>query len=144
MTDADKTPRNQVAQGALGTLTTEHRKIWASLRNSLAKQRANKACLDVIDAALFVVCLDDSGPETANELCSTMLCGTYKLEKGVQIGTCTNRWYDKLQIIVAANGAAGVCFEHSSVGALSSFASSVARALTRKRLRWPHCRSSPA
>lgn len=32
----------------------------------------------------------------------------------MQIGTCTNRWYDKLQIIVAQNGTAGVNFEHSS------------------------------
>ena len=30
------------------------------------------------------------------------------------MGTCLNRWYDKLQIIVCANGAAGVNFEHSS------------------------------
>lgn len=56
--------------------------------------------------------------------------GTYKLEKGIQVGTCTNRYYDKvsgprrteaiadtaqLQIIVAANGAAGINFEHSGV-----------------------------
>jgi len=44
-----------------------------------------------------------------------MLSGTYKLEKGVQIGTCTNRWYEKLQVIVAANGTAGINFEHSGV-----------------------------
>lgn len=90
-------------------------------------------CLDVLDKALFVVCLDDANPETASEQCSNMLCGTYKLDKGVQVGTCTNRYYDKvsayslqsetqadffasqLQIIVAANGAAGVNFEHSGV-----------------------------
>lgn len=44
-----------------------------------------------------------------------MLCGTYELERGVQVGTCTNRWYEKLQIIVAANGTAGINFEHSGV-----------------------------
>ncbi len=44
-----------------------------------------------------------------------MLCGTYKLQRGVQTGTCTNRWYDKLQIIICANGAAGVNFEHTGV-----------------------------
>lgn len=44
-----------------------------------------------------------------------MLCGTYELDRGVQIGTCTNRWYEKLQIIVAANGTAGINFEHSGV-----------------------------
>ncbi|CAM9906333.1 unnamed protein product, partial [Ectocarpus fasciculatus] len=30
-------------------------------------------------------------------------------------GTCTNRWYDKLQLIVFENGAAGVNFEHTWV-----------------------------
>lgn len=54
-------------------------------------------------------------PETPAELCDNMLCGTSKLKNGVQIGTCTNRWYDKLQIIVCENGAAGINFEHSGV-----------------------------
>lgn len=31
-------------------------------------------CLEVLDKALFVVCLDDSNPESASELCSNMLC----------------------------------------------------------------------
>lgn len=53
-------------------------------------------CLDVLDKALFVVCLDDANPQTASEMCSNMLCGTYKLDKGVQVGTCTNRYYDKV------------------------------------------------
>lgn len=42
-----------------------------------------------------------------------MLCGSYKLEGGVQVGTCTNRWYDKLQIIVCADGEAGINFERA-------------------------------
>jgi hypothetical protein len=62
-----------------------------------------------------VVCLDDSGPEDLSELCGNFLCGGYKLESGVQVGTCTNRWYDKLQIIVCSNGEAGVNFEHTGV-----------------------------
>lgn len=74
-----------------------------------------QSCMAIVDAALFVVCLDDYAPKDANEMCEMMLCGTYKLERGVQVGTCTNRYYDKLQIIVAANGAAGINFEHSGV-----------------------------
>lgn len=31
-------------------------------------------CLDVLDKALFVVCLDDARPETASEMCNNMLC----------------------------------------------------------------------
>lgn len=49
------------------------------------------------------------------QLCSNFLCGTYGLEEGIQVGTCTNRWYDKLQIIVCSDGAAGINFEHTGV-----------------------------
>ncbi|GAA6035441.1 hypothetical protein JCM8097_000256 [Rhodosporidiobolus ruineniae] len=113
--DAGRTPPNQVAQSALGVLSTEKRATWAGHRANLMKNEGNAMCLEVLDKALFVVCLDDTAPKDASEMCENMLCGTYKLENGVQVGTCTNRWYDKLQIIVAANGAAGVNFEHSGV-----------------------------
>ncbi|GAA6002053.1 choline/carnitine O-acyltransferase [Rhodotorula paludigena] len=115
ISDAGRTPPNQVSQSSLGVLSTERRATWAGHRHHLTKHEGNAMCLDVIDKALFVVCLDDTSPENASEMCNNMLCGTYKLEKGVQVGTCTNRWYDKLQIIVAANGAAGINFEHSAV-----------------------------
>ena len=44
-----------------------------------------------------------------------MLHRSYKFDEEamVQHGTCTNRWYDKLQIIVCENGASGVNFEHT-------------------------------
>jgi Choline/Carnitine o-acyltransferase. len=32
-----------------------------------------------------------------------------------QAGTCCNRWYDKLQIIVCSDGSAGINFEHSAI-----------------------------
>ena len=32
-----------------------------------------------------------------------------------QLGTCCNRWYDKLQIIVCGDGTAGINFEHSAI-----------------------------
>jgi len=113
--DADKLHPGQVAQGAVGVLSTENRKLWANLREKLREDESNKSCLDVVDSALFIVCLDDSTPESIDETCANMLCGTYKLDKGVQTGTCTNRWYEKLQIIIAANGTAGINFEHSGV-----------------------------
>lgn len=94
--DAGRTPPNQVAQQALGVLSTERRQTWAALRHDLRDHDGNLLCLDVIDKALFVVCLDDTSPATASEMCNNMLCGTYKLEQGVQVGTCTNRWYDKV------------------------------------------------
>ncbi|SPO23364.1 related to carnitine acetyl transferase FacC [Ustilago trichophora] len=113
--DADKIKIEDVAKGSVGILTTEKRPIWSMYREHLREDSHNRKCLEVVDTALFVVCMDDSEPADAAELSNNMLCGTYKLQRGIQTGTCTNRWYDKLQIIVCANGAAGINFEHTGV-----------------------------
>ena len=94
--DADKTDKAEVVRSAIGVLSTENRKIWSQLRHTLSSERSNKNCLDIVDQALFVVCLDDTAPDNIADLCSNFLCGTYGLENGVQVGTCTNRWYDKV------------------------------------------------
>lgn len=70
--------------------------MWSSLRSALTSNQNNEACLQIIDNALFVVCLDDAAPDNLAELCNNFLCGTYDLKNGVQVGTCTNRWYDKV------------------------------------------------
>lgn len=113
--DADQTDPRDVAEHAIGILSTENRKTWSHCRDVLKSNEHNARCLEVIDSALFVVCMDDAEPEDAAQLANNMLCGTYQLQDGVQVGTCTNRWYDKLQIIVCANGAAGINFEHTGV-----------------------------
>lgn len=113
--DADQTDPSHIAEAAVGILSTENRKIWSGCRDILKGHTHNARCLEVIDTALFVVCMDDTEPVDAAQLCNNMLCGTYQLQDGVQVGTCTNRWYDKLQIIVCANGAAGINFEHTGV-----------------------------
>ncbi|KAK1761424.1 putative mitochondrial carnitine O-acetyltransferase [Echria macrotheca] len=115
--DAIQTPIQEAAKGALGVLSTENRKVWSGLRDVLTREPGsnNADCLNIVDTALFVVCLDYSEPATAAALCQNMLCGTSEIEKGVQVGTCTNRWYDKLQIIVCKNGSAGINFEHTGV-----------------------------
>ncbi|KAF8172114.1 acyltransferase ChoActase/COT/CPT [Pholiota molesta] len=115
ISDADSTDRSKVARSAIGVLSTENRKVWSGLREMLSQDKNNKACLEIVDKALFVVCLDDAAPENLADLCSNFLCGTYSLQGGEQVGTCTNRWYDKLQIIVCADGAAGINFEHTGV-----------------------------
>ena len=122
VSDADQTPPSAVSTSAVGVLTTENRKHWARLRRILQhhSSKRNSECLDVIDHALFMVCLDDATPEGTAEMCKNFLCGTYRLEGGVQTGTCTNRWYDKLQIIVCQNGVAGINFEHTGVDGESS------------------------
>ena len=127
--DADKTPITEVCQlfarallfrlsvqaarSSVGVLTTENRKVWSQLRQTLAEDRTNASCLSLVDDALFVVCLDDTAParegaenrrnakgEDLAALCSNFLCGTYDLQEGVQVGTCTNRWYDKVRVHV--------------------------------------------
>ncbi|KAI1354335.1 Choline/Carnitine o-acyltransferase-domain-containing protein [Xylaria sp. FL0043] len=115
--DAVQTPIQEAAKGALGILSTENRKIWSGLREVLTREEHsnNSDCLGIVDSALFVLCLDYTEPATAAELCQNMLCGTNEVVKGVQIGTCVNRWYDKLQIIVCKNGSAGINFEHTGV-----------------------------
>ena len=115
--DATQTPIQEAAKGALGILSTENRKVWSGLRDILTKDPGsnNADCLNIVDSALFVLCLDYTEPTNAADLCQNMLCGTSEIEKGVQIGTCTNRWYDKLQIIVCKNGSAGINFEHTGV-----------------------------
>ncbi|KAI7902149.1 acyltransferase ChoActase/COT/CPT [Cokeromyces recurvatus] len=113
--DAATTPAVSIAKNAMGVLTTENRLNWAKLREELHTNEINKEALDVIDTALFIVCLDHVEPADINELSANMLCGTYRLVDGMQVGTCTNRWYDKLQIIVCKNGSAGINFEHTGV-----------------------------
>ncbi|KAK1815572.1 carnitine O-acetyltransferase yat1 [Friedmanniomyces endolithicus] len=115
--DAMQTPVHEAAKGALGVLSTENRKIWSGLRELMSKDEGsnNSDCLNIVDTALFIVCLDWSEPLNSADLCTNMLCGTSEIERGVQIGTCTNRWYDKLQIIVCKNGSAGINFEHTGV-----------------------------
>jgi carnitine O-acetyltransferase len=115
--DAQQTPIQEAAKGALGVLSTENRKVWSGLREVMTRDEGsnNADCLGIVDSALFILCLDYSEPSSEADLCQNMLCGTSNIEKGVQIGTCTNRWYDKLQIIVCKNGSAGINFEHTGV-----------------------------
>lgn len=115
--DAEQTPLQEAARGALGVLSTENRKVWSGLREIMTKDGTsnNAECLEIVDNALFALCLDDTEPSSTAELCANMLCGTSEVVKGVQVGTCTNRWYDKLQIIVCKNGSAGINFEHTGV-----------------------------
>lgn len=115
--DAVDIPAAQAAKGAIGVLTSESRSVWAGHRAKINDDpdQNNKECLDIIDSALFVVCLDDTEPAGQAAVSENMLCGSYDIEAGVQVGTCTNRWYDKLQLIVCKNGSAGINFEHTGV-----------------------------
>jgi len=105
----------------------------------------NAESLKIIDSALFVLVLDDYIPQNKHDAAANMLHGSYLLKgygldhepnaasmsfsqfggidrpadggtfSDYQAGSCCNRWYDKLQIIVCADGTAGINFEHSAI-----------------------------
>lgn len=113
--DALETSPMDVAKSSFGVLTTENRRTWLSVRAGMQRNATNAEIINIIDSALFIMCLDDIECEDLSLLSKNMLCGLLVLDKGIQVGTCTNRWYDKLQIIITKNGKAGINFEHTGV-----------------------------
>ena len=88
----------------IGALTSENRDVWTAARDRLiAANPSNKSALEAIEAASFLVCLDDAAPVTLEERAHQYWHGD----------GC-NRWFDKpLQFIVNDNGTAGFMGEHS-------------------------------
>ena len=119
---SQKLKEEERALKAVGVLTSLDRSRWAHVRENLISHSAhNKAALEIIDSALFVLVLDDYIPKDIHEAAANFLHGSYELrtddgdEIDYQAGTCINRWYDKLQLIVCTDGSAGVNFEHSAI-----------------------------
>lgn len=138
--DGDSTPNPTATP--FGVFTTESRRVWSNIRDYIytSSDNSNWKILKIIESALFVVCLDDvafgDSPKEKRELAKSMLCGTSRIELdfkqavaaahsesaespasavqlNVQHGTCLNRWFDKLQLIITRNGKAGINFEHT-------------------------------
>lgn len=93
-----------------GMLTADFRDPWAANRAALlALGPANRAYLEAVEAAAFVVCLDDGRPET-NE----------QRVRECYVGSGFNRWHDKsTQFLVSANGRSAQLSEHSMVDGLT-------------------------
>lgn len=84
-----------------GILTTENRDTWADARDRLIKTPENLAALETIQAASFVLCLDQGSPVTLRERALQYFAGGQSIDAG-------NRFYDKpLQFIVNSNGTSG-------------------------------------
>lgn len=99
---------------AIGSLTTQNYNHWKLGRAELMK--SNNRNLQLIDDALFMVALDSNSPVSDEDKTLCISHGTSKLlENNIQIGTCTSRWYDKLQLIVTKNSVAGVVWESTSM-----------------------------
>lgn len=95
---------NAETSPGVGSLTAERRNVWAAARDRLVSASStNATALKDIEAAAFVVCLDDARPVTLEERAHAYWHGDGQ-----------NRWYDKpLQFIVNENGTSGFLGEHS-------------------------------
>ncbi|ODV93550.1 hypothetical protein PACTADRAFT_52115 [Pachysolen tannophilus NRRL Y-2460] len=103
---------------AIGSISTESKNSWRQAR--LRLEETNSNYLKLIDDALFVLCLDSTCPKTDNEKIECISHGLSRLDKhNFQVGTCLNRWYDKLQIVVSKNSVAGCIWESTSCDATS-------------------------
>jgi carnitine O-acetyltransferase len=133
--DAKKVSKSASVRNAFGVLTTLPRNAWAKARDQFVQLSvSNKKDLSIIESALFILALDEFSPTDVHEAAANMLHGTHFMvpsEEGdistsfskryilpslaYQGGTCGNRFYDKLQIIVCEDGSAGINFEHSAI-----------------------------
>lgn len=101
---------------SIGSLTTQTYHVWKQGRMELEK--SNAKMIDTVDNALFVVVLDVlNSPENDQDKTKVISYGTSELKPGtsIQCGSCTSRWYDKLQMIVTKNSVAGVVWESASM-----------------------------
>jgi carnitine O-acetyltransferase len=90
------------AQPSLGVLTTGGRRSWAGIRE---RHLLGSELLDAVERAILVLVLDDASPPGPR----TEEAGRLFLH-----GDGRTRWFDKsVQLVVAANGVAGFCMEHS-------------------------------
>ncbi|GFH34992.1 choline/carnitine O-acyltransferase [Streptomyces pacificus] len=88
---------------SVGHLTTLARAEWAAAREDLLRvDPRNAESLDIVETALFCVCLEDFAPAGVQEACDELLYG----DRG-------NRWFDKaVSFVVFADGRAGINVEH--------------------------------
>ncbi|WKY07151.1 hypothetical protein Q1695_006956 [Nippostrongylus brasiliensis] len=98
-----KTAMKQDAEKSIGSLTSLGRDEWADARDELLAA-GNAQNLNLVDGALFALCLDDLKSEDPTRLIQSLLIGD----------DASNRWFDKcFQLIVDGNGQATINFEHS-------------------------------
>ncbi|KAF9365464.1 Carnitine O-acetyltransferase mitochondrial [Mortierella sp. NVP85] len=92
----------------IGILSTGQRDQVARDRVTLFEAHtSNKAHMAKIDSSMFVLCLDSTSPSTSEEF-----------SRACWHGDGASRWFDKcFQLIVFANGRAGMNGEHSKMDA---------------------------
>ncbi|KAL3417438.1 mycocerosic acid synthase [Phlyctema vagabunda] len=91
-----------------GILTADARDSWAKIRSDIeAISEGNKEFLRILEAASFLICLDDASPGTSSER-------AYHFH----FGDGSNRWWDKgMQFAICSNGISGQLIEHTMIDA---------------------------
>jgi carnitine O-acetyltransferase len=92
----------------VGVLTTDNRRVWARVRDEHLRGGPGpaRAFLAAVETAILVLVLE-SGPAPVSP-CSSAAASLFLH------GDARARWFDKsIQLIVAANGVAGFCMEHT-------------------------------
>lgn len=100
----------------VGTFTSESKSTWKMARSALVSN--NPELMHMIDSALFVVSLDhEAFDETVDgNKIQFVTHGTSKIdEKGFQLGTCVNRYYDKINLVVTKNATAACIYPASII-----------------------------
>ncbi|RTE82468.1 hypothetical protein BHE90_002981 [Fusarium euwallaceae] len=94
-------------------LSADDRTSWAENRQALMDlEPTNKETIDMVEAAAFLVCLDDTEPAEAEDRIRDMM-----MLKGF------NRWVDKsIAFVVCKNATSGTYVEHTCIDAMTLFA----------------------
>ncbi|KAH9507364.1 hypothetical protein Btru_057910 [Bulinus truncatus] len=105
--------QSQTSAPPVGILTAMDRTTWGTEYARLVKDKTNKASLENIQRSIFVVCLDGPIPPSASDPID--MAGSIMLHGGGCKVYSGNRWFDKtLQVIVNADGFAGLNYEHTT------------------------------
>jgi hypothetical protein len=90
----------------IGALTTLNRTPWAITRSYMGTlSQENAHSLDLLESALFVVCLDETIPTDPEAAIGNALYGDGR-----------NRWFDKsIQLIFTASGQLAIHVEHTGL-----------------------------
>ncbi|KAK1996712.1 beta-ketoacyl synthase domain-containing protein [Colletotrichum falcatum] len=104
--------RPDVEDSWTSILSTDDRTSWAESRQALMEvDAANKETIDMVEAAAFLVCLDDTEPTDAEDRIRTMM-----MLQGF------NRWVDKsIAFVVCKNATSGTYVEHTMIDAMTLF-----------------------
>lgn len=106
--------KNSKSKINIGTFTSESKSVWKMARLSLEK--SNPEQMNLIDSALFIICLDHENFENMEDKIQFVTHGTSNIDKnGFQYGTCINRYYDKINIVVTKNATAACIYPASII-----------------------------